>query len=479
MKWLNDIKIGRRLNIILSLVMMLIIMSIGIFIITEQKNKIIADTDLRMTEQVEDLVSIVDIQTKINTRDALNSVAVADHFYHLYKQRYLDSITNHDSAMPFMELVSGNHNYVDKVSNLTGGNIVSVFKRTSNYFQRVSTSLVDKNGMRSTGTTIENSSPVAQSLLNGQKYTGRAIVIDDWYITSYLPIVENHYVIGAIGVGIHEKDMDNLRKLFLEKKYFDTGYPFMIDSEGTFIIHPKKEGENVATAEFFTQIINSNKKQGKTNYTWEGRKKYQYFKYAETIDSFISVSIYEDELMGIIYRVRNIILIAMLIGISIFILIINLVVKSITGALQKGVNFAEQISAGDLNQLLDINQKDEVGQLAASMNNMVVKLKEIIGGVLSAANNVASAGQQTSSTSEQLSQGANEQAATVEEVSSTMEEIASSIQQNTDNAQQTESVSVKLQEGIHKVNEKSRKSVDATRIIADKIKIINDIAFQT
>ena len=63
----------------------------------------------------------------------------------------------------------------------------------------------------------------------------------------------------------------------------------MIDKEGNFIVHPTKEGKNSSTSEFFKQLISSNESTGKTYYMWEGKQKYQYFKYVEPIESFVSV----------------------------------------------------------------------------------------------------------------------------------------------------------------------------------------------
>jgi methyl-accepting chemotaxis protein len=114
-----------------------------------------------------------------------------------------------------------------------------------------------------------------------------------------------------------------------------------------------------------------------------------------------------------------------------------------------------------------------------ALNSMVVKLREIVGDIITGANSIATASQQISSTSQQLSQGANEQASSVEEVSSTMEQIAGNINQNTDNARQTETISTSALQGIKDVSDRSAKAVEATRIISEKIMIINDIAFQT
>ncbi|SME87871.1 methyl-accepting chemotaxis protein [Desulfovibrio gilichinskyi] len=49
--------------------------------------------------------------------------------------------------------------------------------------------------------------------------------------------------------------------------------------------------------------------------------------------------------------------------------------KAITGPMTKGVIFATKVADGDLNQTLDIHQKDEAGQLARAMSKMVNNLK--------------------------------------------------------------------------------------------------------
>ncbi|MFW6248757.1 MAG: methyl-accepting chemotaxis protein, partial [Bacteroidota bacterium] len=66
-----------------------------------------------------------------------------------------------------------------------------------------------------------------------------------------------------------------------------------------------------------------------------------------------------------------------------------------------------------------------------------------------------------------------------EEVSSSMEEMASNIQQNTDNSQQTEKIAIKAADSIKEGNESTEVSVKSMKDIAEKISIINDIAFQT
>ena len=54
------------------------------------------------------------------------------------------------------------------------------------------------------------------------------------------------------------------------------------------------------------------------------------------------------------------------------------ITRSIVGPVRRGVSFAGLVAGGDYGQVLDIDQKDEIGELAVSLNAMVASLKEQI-----------------------------------------------------------------------------------------------------
>lgn len=172
-----------------------------------------------------------------------------------------------------------------------------------------------------------------------------------------------------------------------------------------------------------------------------------------------------------------------LLVVSLIIIILNLTLSRLITFVFKNLNIdLAKITEGDLTftpPLEFLDRKDEIGDLTRSVDKLLKTLKEIIGNIRNGAGSIASASKQISSSSQQLSQGANEQAASVEEVSSTMEEISTNIEQNTVNAKSTEEISKNAQEGIKDVADLASKTLDATKEIADKIEIINDIAFQT
>jgi methyl-accepting chemotaxis protein len=174
----------------------------------------------------------------------------------------------------------------------------------------------------------------------------------------------------------------------------------------------------------------------------------------------------------------------LLVLLLIAILVVNVaisyyIILSITKPLKQGIEFAREVARGNLSTDFTVKQKDEVGQLAAMLSEMVSQLNQIVEKVVNNSMQIAYTSQQFSSASQQLSKGASEQAASIEEVSSSIEEMVAGIQQNADNAKQTENISNRSQSGIIKLANHTQKIVESNRIIAEKITIINDIAFQT
>jgi len=169
------------------------------------------------------------------------------------------------------------------------------------------------------------------------------------------------------------------------------------------------------------------------------------------------------------------VLTALVLGTVIAFLLASIISKPVV----KGVAFAQKMAEGDMTQDLDVNQKDEIGQLANALREMTRRLNEVMGEIVEGSNNVASGSQQLSATSESLSQGASEQAASVEEVSSSMEEMASNIQQNADNSVQTESMALKAAKDAEEGGQAVAQTVGAMKQIAEKISIIEEIARQT
>jgi len=120
-------------------------------------------------------------------------------------------------------LLNGSIDEVDKIRNLVfedrryKGKPVG----TATIFMkdlRISTNVVDNKGKRAIGTRV--SKEVAEQVLNrGVSWTGRATVLDEWYISQYDPIRNpNDEIIGMLYIGeLEQKYLDAaLRELILQ-----------------------------------------------------------------------------------------------------------------------------------------------------------------------------------------------------------------------------------------------------------------------
>lgn len=218
-----------------------------------------------------------------------------------------------------------------------------------------------------------------------------------------------------------------------------------------------------------------------------------------------------------------------LLFISVIIAVIAVIVAfilstAITRPIIKCVNFAEQISTGDLDVSLDINQKDQIGILCDSLRTVVggfrdkaaivekfaegdltveiITLSEkdglgislqrmkhdlnmLIGQIVTAVDQISSGSEQIAEASQNLSEGAASQASSTEEVSVMVNEISGQAAQNSDNASQARGISEKATIDAEKGNanmgevvsimEKINGGADETKKI---VKVIDDIAFQ-
>ncbi|WP_062207879.1 methyl-accepting chemotaxis protein [Aureimonas sp. AU12] len=152
---------------------------------------------------------------------------------------------------------------------------------------------------------------------------------------------------------------------------------------------------------------------------------------------------------------------------------------SISRGLKRSLNLADAIGSGDLTASVDARAKDEIGDLLRSMNAMREHLASIVSDVRGSAGQVASGSAQSATTADQLSSGSTEQAAASEQASAAMEEMTANIRQNADNASTTEKIAAQASISAEKTGVAVAHSVEAMRIIAQKIQVVQEIARQT
>ena len=155
------------------------------------------------------------------------------------------------------------------------------------------------------------------------------------------------------------------------------------------------------------------------------------------------------------------------------------IARGITRPLAVAIELAEDLARGDLTRKIEVDRTDELGQLLGAMKTMSEQLSQTIGEVRNSAEALASASEELSSTAQELSQGASEQAASVEETSASVEQMTASIKQNSENAKVTDGIAGKAANEAKEGGAAVKETVGAMKKIAQRIGIIDDIAYQT
>jgi methyl-accepting chemotaxis protein len=145
--------------------------------------------------------------------------------------------------------------------------------------------------------------------------------------------------------------------------------------------------------------------------------------------------------------------------------------------LKSMVATAERMASGDLS--VDVRPRSDADAFGIAFSKMVARLVEVISQVRSAAGSLSSAASQLSSTAQSVASGNSQQAAAVQETTSSLEQMNASIAQNAQNSRQTESMAVKGARDAEETGTAVRETVAAMKSIADKVSIIEEIAYQT
>ena len=303
-------------------------------------------------------------------------------------------------------------------------------------------------------------------------------------------------VLGVVGLDVLLKTVNDAVSLL---KMTSNGQSYLLDRSGLFITAADPKDVMVTNyfdsrgkPELHSQLRN-------TSFVFELDKKEGRYTSVYLLPETDWILVSEGPLSDIYGALYAFLLVLLAVGFS-ALMIGGIVVYFVAASFSKPIMIlnaaALKMASGDLR--IDTRQGisrrgDEIGTLAASMNQTVEKLVSVVGQVqLASAQVAAGSGEMAeaarqmsvgiadiSTSSQQLSQGATEQAASAEEVSASIEQMSANIRQNADNSLQTEKIATKAagdaREGLAAV----RETVMAMRQIAEKIDIIEEIARQT
>nr|WP_320050909.1 methyl-accepting chemotaxis protein [uncultured Desulfuromonas sp.] len=145
---------------------------------------------------------------------------------------------------------------------------------------------------------------------------------------------------------------------------------------------------------------------------------------------------------------------------------------------------AEAIAEGDLTQ--DVAVASENDQLGHALKVMLEGLREMVGGIQNAGEQIAAGAGEVSDASQALSQGATESASSLEEVTASMNEMASKVRDSAEHANAANQLASDAQRSAENGDKQMDEMVTAMGAISESsqniskiIKVIDEIAFQT
>ncbi|OHB33843.1 MAG: histidine kinase [Desulfuromonadaceae bacterium GWC2_58_13] len=201
----------------------------------------------------------------------------------------------------------------------------------------------------------------------------------DWIIAT------GGYIEETYGDDAFEKEsLADLKLKIKSKRVGQTGYIFCMDRQGTLTIHPDAEGQNVANSQdsdgrYFIREM-SQERNGWIRYPWKNvgdvkpRMKIVRYSYYKPWDWIIAVGSYEDEFFHEANVIKGRILVSMLI-LPLFVgtmaMVLLLVASRIlTEPIQNMIAVIRQVKKGRLDQRMQVESNDELGELAIAFNKM-------------------------------------------------------------------------------------------------------------
>ena len=173
--------------------------------------------------------------------------------------------------------------------------------------------------------------------------------------------------------------------------------------------------------------------------------------------------------------------------------VIGLVIASILGTiisrwmskqLNKVLLFASHLGEGDLTGQIDIDSKDEIGNLVKALNKSTLNIKELVSGIITSANDMSATSEELAATAEevkykidvvnestdQIARGTQDLSASTEEVSASVEEISANTDELAKEAKEAKIAIELIKKRANSIKEDSAKKIEIGNSIYEEKK---------
>jgi methyl-accepting chemotaxis protein len=398
-------------------------------------------------------------------------------------------------------VLNSDYTIVDKFTRDTGG-VATVFARKGEDFMRITTSLKKQDGERAMGTLLDRAHPAYQLAVNGQPYTGRAVLFGKPYMTHYEPVKNAAgKVIAILFVGSDISLFEEaLKAQVLETKLFAHGGVTVIDprsnlADALFVIHPTSAGKKVSevapTSSDFLKTLAAapagavspavDVLGGNMTDAWAVVRK------SKANGWLVVAEVSQGEAMAdhnntMLVMWGVLVAAIVVLGAGLF-WVLRQRVSTPLRALTKALT---TVAHGDLTQAFETTQRDELGTLVNEVEGMRKRYLQMLQQVRLAVDSVSTASQEIATGNHDLSIRTEQTASNLQTTAQSMEELTATVKQSAESAQQANrlagsasEVAVRGGDMIGEVVNTMNAINQSSRQIADITSVIDGIAFQT
>ncbi len=192
------------------------------------------------------------------------------------------------------------------------------------------------------------------------------------------PVRDAGKVVGVIRVTI---DVDFLGQIVADMKRGRTGSSYILNSDGLVAVTTNRNllfKENLPAAQMYKEWVAYDGGQLVEALGNDGREIFAFYTTNKDLKLTAVTRIDSDEVFENLTNMRNTSVIIIICSVILGTIVVWLVVLPVVRALERGVQFATDVAAGNLDGQLDVHRNDELGKLANALRAIPSSLKEIV-----------------------------------------------------------------------------------------------------
>jgi methyl-accepting chemotaxis protein len=175
----------------------------------------------------------------------------------------------------------------------------------------------------------------------------------------------------------------------------------------------------------------------------------------------------------------NLFAIATLVSLPVLLFLYYFTSRFVTRPLRQSVHFSQAMAQGELNAVITQDHHDEIGRLLAALYYMAQRIRQAVNSVRNSVQPVTQASQQIMHTAHSLNDAAAEQMISVQSCTKALQQFNKLVQTTKNSARTTRQNATQAHQQAQQSGQAVQDTIQAIVLIADKIHLIEEIAYKT